>query len=77
MAPVVHGEKGEHKDLIEQLRKDGYARIRIDGEIKDLLKEITSIDDEANDERFREITEEVRKLQSKLQERKASKILEL
>ena len=41
MAPVVRGEKGEHKDLIEQLRKDGYARIRVDGEVKDLFEEIT------------------------------------
>ena len=40
MAPVVHGEKGEQKDLIEKLRKDGYIRVRIDGELKDLSEDI-------------------------------------
>ena len=40
MAPVVHGEKGEHKDLFEKLRKDGYARVRINGETRDLFEDI-------------------------------------
>lgn len=31
MAPVVHGAKGTHKDLIARLQKDGYIRVRIDG----------------------------------------------
>ena len=41
MAPVVHGKKGTHQDLIENLRKDGYTRIRINGEVKSLDEEIT------------------------------------
>lgn len=41
LAPIVHGEKGTHKDLLEQLRKDGYARVRINGEMRDLSEEIT------------------------------------
>ncbi len=41
MAPIVHGEKGTHKDLFEKLRKDGYARIRVNGETYDLSEEIT------------------------------------
>ena len=41
MAPVVHGEKGTHKDLIEDLRKDGFVRAKIDNEIYDLNDEIT------------------------------------
>ena len=41
MAPVVHGEKGTHKELIEELRKDGYVRARIDKEVYDLNDEIT------------------------------------
>ena len=41
MAPVVHGEKGEHKDLLDRLRKDGYVRIRINGEQRDLSEEIS------------------------------------
>ena len=40
MAPVVHGEKGEHKDLLEKLRKDGYVRARINGENRDLFENI-------------------------------------
>ena len=36
MSPVVHGEKGTHKDLIDNLRKEGYIRARIDGENVDL-----------------------------------------
>ena len=40
MAPVIHGEKGTHKDLLEELRKDGYVRAKIDGETLDLNEEI-------------------------------------
>ena len=40
MAPVVHGEKGEHKDLLEKLRKDGYVRVRINKESRDLSENI-------------------------------------
>lgn len=32
LAPIVHGEKGTQKDLIEKLQRDGYTRLRIDGE---------------------------------------------
>ena len=32
LAPVVRGRKGEHKKIIEDARKSGYVRIRIDGE---------------------------------------------
>ena len=40
MAPVVRGRKGEHSDIIENARKKGFARVRIDGEIKSLEEEI-------------------------------------
>ncbi len=40
MAPVVDGEKGTHKDLLDNLRKSGYVRVRINGENKDLSEEI-------------------------------------
>ena len=40
LSPIVHGEKGTHKDLLEDIRKDGYVRIRVDGEIKDLSEDI-------------------------------------
>ena len=32
LAPVIHGEKGTQKDLVEDLRKDGYSRVRVDGD---------------------------------------------
>ena len=41
MAPVVHGEKGTQKDLLEDLRKDGFVRVKIDGETYDLNDDIT------------------------------------
>lgn len=39
MSSVVHGEKGTHKDLLEKLRKEGYLRIRVNGEMHDLSEE--------------------------------------
>ena len=40
MAPVVQGEKGTHKDTLEALRRDGFVRCKIDGEIKELTENI-------------------------------------
>jgi len=40
LSPVVHGEKGTHKDLIEDLKKDGYSRVRIDSVEYELSEEI-------------------------------------
>jgi excinuclease ABC subunit A len=36
MAPLVRGRKGEFKDLFERSRKDGFVRVRVDGETYDL-----------------------------------------
>lgn len=36
LAPLVKGRKGEHKDILSDLRKQGYARVRVDGVIKEL-----------------------------------------
>ena len=41
LSPVVHGEKGTHKDLLVNLRKDGYVRVRINDEMYDLSEDIT------------------------------------
>ncbi|HEN20686.1 MAG TPA: excinuclease ABC subunit UvrA, partial [Desulfobacteraceae bacterium] len=41
LAPVVDARKGEHSKLLQHLRKDGFTRVRIDGEIKLLDDEIT------------------------------------
>ena len=40
MSPVVHGEKGTHKDLLESLQREGYIRVRINGEMYDLSENI-------------------------------------
>ena len=40
LSPVVHGEKGTHKDLLESLRKEGYVRVRVNGEMYDLSEDI-------------------------------------
>ena len=40
MSPVVYGQKGTFKDLIDNLRKDGYVRVKIDDEVKDLSGDI-------------------------------------
>jgi excinuclease ABC subunit A len=36
LAPVVRGRKGHYRELFEQIRKQGYAKVRLDGEVKDL-----------------------------------------
>jgi excinuclease ABC subunit A len=36
LAPVVKGRKGHYRELFEQLRKSGFSRVRIDGEIKEM-----------------------------------------
>jgi len=40
MAPVVKGRKGEHQQVLEDLRRAGYVRARIDGQIRSLDEEI-------------------------------------
>ncbi len=40
MSPVIRAKKGEHAKVIEKIRKDGYVRVRIDGEVYDLSEEI-------------------------------------
>jgi excinuclease ABC subunit A len=41
IAPLVQGRKGEYKKILDQLRGEGFVRVRIDGEIRDLGEEIT------------------------------------
>ena len=38
LAPLVRGRKGHYRELFEQVRKQGYTKVRIDGEIKDLVE---------------------------------------
>jgi excinuclease ABC subunit A len=40
LAPLVRGRKGEYQKLIEETKKNGFVRMRIDGEVRDLNEEI-------------------------------------
>src|ERR1700709_169396 len=37
LAPVVRGRKGHYRELFEDIRKKGYLKVRVDGEVKDLV----------------------------------------
>ncbi|MCA0984645.1 excinuclease ABC subunit UvrA [Halobacillus yeomjeoni] len=41
LAPVVSGRKGEHARVFEQLQKEGYIRLRVNGEMREISEEIT------------------------------------
>ncbi len=41
LAPVVRGRKGEYRHIFAQMRREGYARARVDGRLRDLDEEIT------------------------------------
>lgn len=41
LAPVVRDRKGEYADLLSSLKQDGFARVKIDGELRDLHDDIT------------------------------------
>ncbi len=65
LAPIIRGKKGEHKKLFEDLKKEGYIRARIDGELKSLeepieLKKFVMHDIDVVIDRI-EIKEEIRK----------------
>ncbi|MDX1939929.1 MAG: excinuclease ABC subunit UvrA [Saprospiraceae bacterium] len=36
LAPLVRGRKGHYRELFEQIRKQGYAKVRVDGEVLDI-----------------------------------------
>jgi excinuclease ABC subunit A len=37
LAPIIRGRKGHYRELFEELRKKGYLKVRVDGEVKDLV----------------------------------------
>ncbi|KUO50339.1 MAG: ABC-ATPase UvrA [Desulfitibacter sp. BRH_c19] len=53
LAPLVRGRKGEHQKLLEEVRKNGFARVRVNGEILNLA------DDEINLEKNKKHSIEV------------------
>ena len=44
VSPVIREKKGEYVKLFERIRKDGYVRVRVDGENYDLSDEIPTLD---------------------------------
>ena len=44
LAPIVTDRKGEYQSVFEDLRKQGYARVRVDGEVRELSEDISPLD---------------------------------
>ena len=40
LSPIVRGRKGEYRDLLEEIGREGYVRVRVDGEIRELSEDI-------------------------------------
>src|SRR5499427_6458144 len=40
LAPLVQGRKGEYRHIFEDVRRAGYVRVRVDGEVRDVNEEI-------------------------------------
>lgn len=49
LAPVVRGRKGEHKKLLEDIRRDGFVRVRVDGEMHEISEQIDLDKNKAHD----------------------------
>ena len=41
LAPIVSGRKGTHAKVLEDIKKQGFVRIRVDGEMREVAEEIT------------------------------------
>ena len=41
LAPVIRGKKGEHKRILENIKKEGFIRVLVDGELYDLAEDIS------------------------------------
>ena len=39
LAPIIKGKKGQHKKVFEDIKKQGYVRVRVDGELFDISEE--------------------------------------
>ena len=40
IAPMIRGKKGEHKSVFDQLRKEGFSRVRVDGVVRTLDEDV-------------------------------------
>ncbi|ACB85603.1 excinuclease ABC subunit UvrA [Natranaerobius thermophilus] len=71
LAPIVRGRKGQHEKVLEDARKSGYVRARIDGDIKLLSEEINL---EKNKQHTIEIVIDRLKMKSGIQNRLADSL---
>jgi len=44
LAPLVRGRKGEHEKVFEEIRRGGYVRMRVDGQVMDVTNESPALD---------------------------------
>lgn len=44
LSPVISGKKGEHKDAIEKIKREGFVRVRLDGEIFAVEDDLPKLD---------------------------------
>ena len=40
LAPIIRGRKGQFKEILQNLKREGFVRIRVDGKLKDLSEKI-------------------------------------
>lgn len=40
LAPLIRGRKGHYRELFEQIRKQGFSKVRVDGEVKDITSKM-------------------------------------
>ena len=40
MSPIIRAKKGQHKKVLQRIQKEGYVRVRIDGDVQDISDEI-------------------------------------
>ncbi|MFD1317406.1 excinuclease ABC subunit UvrA [Loigolactobacillus zhaoyuanensis] len=40
MSPIIRGKKGQHKKVLQRIQKEGFVRVRIDGEVQDISDQI-------------------------------------
>ncbi len=66
MAPIVRGRKGEYKDIYDEVRKEGFVRLRVDGDVTDVD---TPIELDKNKKHNIEVIVDRLKIREKISER--------
>ena len=40
LSPIIKGKKGQHKNVLDKIKKEGFVRVRVDGEVRDISEDI-------------------------------------